>query len=210
MRRKWLLQSRESLFGVAVGPYAIWTSARDAGSLGGSKLGWLEAANKTHKCVHNHSLTHTHTSSVIKKHDYKHRGTDNIPGRLLHEHTCRTSLPSSLHCPLVLNLVQRWDDYDKSRCKIWMQIHQPGPWQDPRNVRKRHYILWADGKRAFLKGNTLNCRQANFIFCHPPGVVTLPSICLCGVFMRVYSSTTAAPLGTAALVSPKNNCMRGK
>lgn len=61
MRRKWLLQRRESLFGVAVGPYAIWTSARDARSLGGSKLGWLEAANKTHKCVHNHRHTHTHT-----------------------------------------------------------------------------------------------------------------------------------------------------
>lgn len=91
------------------------------GTLGhwdGSKMGRLAGANKTHARAHNRRHTHAHTPSVIKKHDYKHHGRDNIPGRLLREHTCRTPLPSSPHCPLVLNLVQRRDDYDKSGCKI--------------------------------------------------------------------------------------------
>lgn len=38
---------------------------------------------------------------------------------VLREHThAEPPLPSSPHCPLVLNLVQRRDDYDKSGCKI--------------------------------------------------------------------------------------------
>lgn len=109
MQQKWgCEQKKKAIAGAVPGTLGHWD---------GSKLGWLVGANKTHMCAHNHGHRHAHTPRVIKKHDYKHRGTDNIPGRLLHEHTCRTSLPSSLHCPLVLNLVQRWYDCDKSRCK---------------------------------------------------------------------------------------------
>lgn len=172
---------------------------------------WWEQTRHARLFTITDTHTCTHSKCDSKKHDYKHCGTDHIPGHFLHEHTCRTSLPSSLHCPPVLNLVQRWDDYDKSRCKIWMQIHQPGPCQDPQCVLERHYSPSTDWKRAFLKGSTLNRRQANFIFCHPPGFSTLPSICLCGVFMRVDSSATAAPLGIAVLVPPqKNNSIGGK
>lgn len=85
-----------------------------------------------------------------------------------------------------------------------MLIHQPGPGQDPRYARKRHYILLADGGvgGGIFKGKCITLQTGQFHFTpHSPSFATLPSICLCGVFMHMDSST-AAPPGTAMFVPP--------
>lgn len=95
----------------------------EPGTLGHRGQSKLVLLVKAHNNAHKHAQSQTHSSTKKKQHTVrlksmiKNSGTDNIPG-YLHEHTCRTSLPSSLHCALVVNLVRQHDDYDKSCCKI--------------------------------------------------------------------------------------------
>lgn len=53
----------------------------------------------------------------------------------------------------------------------------------PDKTHGKTALLYSVGRRrgAFLKENTLNHRQTNFIFCHRPGFVILLSICFCVV-----------------------------
>lgn len=72
------------------------------------------------------------------------------------------------------------------------------------NCQQESIIIYCRQRSgAFLKENTLNHRQTNFIFLSPARLChTLIHLSLCSI-MHVDSSTRAAPLGTSLWNSPK-------
>ena len=126
-----------------------------------------------------HTSTHTHTHSLqVRLRNVIKNSVEPITFPAIYmithaEHLCPPPFLVLLRLILFSSMMIMISLAIKYKCKF------TSIFPDKTLGKKASLYSVSRRRRAFLKENTLNRRQTNFIFCHPPGFVILSSICLC-------------------------------